>query len=134
MGDSGCDAQPITHDKGKGVIVPNNIDTPGDDELSLGNSPSLNLLSAKNTWESTRTRSRKRPSPHPVFSDAISGASRRVRREASRRHYRLSQASGNSLVLLSGTLQPVPLEHHAFGTTVMFYIPPATPRRWPLTS
>ena len=79
---------PITHDKGKGLVAPNNIDIPVEDELSLGSSLSLNLSQTKNTRESTRTRSRKRPSPHPAFSDSISGASHRARREAGRRQYR----------------------------------------------
>ena len=53
---SGRDEQPITHDRGKGPIPPDNIDTLADDELSSGNSPPLNLSPTKNTWESTRTR------------------------------------------------------------------------------
>ena len=123
--DSGRDAQPIARDKGKGLVVPEDIDTPTDDELSSGSSPSLNLSSEKNTRESTRTRSCKRPSLHPSFSDAISGASRKVRREAGRRHYRFGQAPGNQPVLPSGTLPPMPPAHPAFCTTPTFYIPPA---------
>ena len=76
--DSGRDTQLITRNKGKGPVVPGDIDTLVDDELSSGSSPSLNLSLAKNTQESTRTRSRNRLSPHPAFSDAISGASRRA--------------------------------------------------------
>ena len=75
----------ITHNKGKDSIIPDNIDTSLDDDLSLGSSPSLSLSLAKNAQESTKTRSRKRPSPHPAFSDAVNGASRRARREAGRR-------------------------------------------------
>ena len=76
MRDSGCATQPITRDKGKKPIVPDDVDTLVGDELSLGSSPSLSLLSAKNAWESTKTISRKRSSPHPAFSDAVSSASR----------------------------------------------------------
>ena len=86
--DSGHNAQPIARDKGKGPIPPNDVNTLADDELSSSSSPSLNLSSTKNTRERTRTRSRKRHPPHPAFSDAVSGASCRVSREASRRQYR----------------------------------------------
>ena len=55
MRDSDFDAQPIARDKGKGPVAPDNVDTLMDDELSLGSFPSLNLLSAKNTQESTST-------------------------------------------------------------------------------
>ena len=55
--DRGHDAQLIARDKGKGLVALDNVETPVDDELSLGNFPSLNLSLAKNTRESTRTRS-----------------------------------------------------------------------------
>ena len=90
----GHDEQTIFCDKGKGPIPP---DT--DNELSSGSSPSLSLLLTKNAWESTMTRSRKRPSPHPAFSDTISGASCKARREAGRRQYWSGQAMGNPPVL-----------------------------------
>ena len=124
MRDSGSDAQPITRDKGKGPIVPDNVDTPMDDELSSGNSLSLNLSLTKNTRESIRTRFRKRPSSHLAFSDAISGASGKARREAGRRQYWLGQSSGNPSVLPSGTLPLAHPMHPAFGTTPTFYVLP----------
>ena len=71
--------------KGRGSFPSNDFDSPADDELSLSSSPSLNLLPTKNTWESTKTGSRKRSSPHLAFSDAISGASCKARREAGKR-------------------------------------------------
>ena len=123
--DSGRDAQLISRDKGKRPVVPDDVNTLADDELSSGSSPSLNLSSAKNTRESIRTRSCKRPLPHPSFNDAISGASCRVRREVGRRHYRFGQAPGNQLVLPSGMLPLMLPAHPAFGTTPMFYISPA---------
>ena len=83
--DDDHDAQPIACDKGKGLFAPNDDDTPADNELSSGSSPSLNISSAKNTYESIRTKSRKRPSPHPAFSDDASGASCKARREVGRR-------------------------------------------------
>ena len=117
--------------KGKGPVVPDDIDTPTDDELSSGSSPSLNLSLAKNTRESTRTRLRKRPSPHPAFSDAISGASRRARREAGRRQYGPGQAPGNPPVLPSSMLPPVLPAHPAFGTAPTFPVPSAALIRKP---
>ena len=90
------DMQLIASNKGKGPVVLDDFDTPTNDELSSGSPPSLNLLSIKNTWESTRTRSCKRPSPHLAFSDAVNGASRMARREAGRRQYRPGQALENS--------------------------------------
>ena len=131
MRDSDCDAQPIARDKGKGPVAPNNVDTSMDEELSLGSFPSLNLLLAKNTQESTRTRSRKRPSPHSAFSDAISGASCRVRRETNRRQSRSGQAPGNPSVLPTGTLPPVLPAHPAFSATPTFHTPPAALIRRP---
>ena len=81
--------QSISHDKGKGPTAPENVDTLTNDELSSSSSPSLNLSPVKNTWESTRTISHKRPSPHLAFSDAVGGASRTARKEAGGRQYRL---------------------------------------------
>ena len=118
--------QPMARDKGKGPIPPVDDDTLTDDELSSGSSPSLNLSPKNNATESTRTRSRKRPLPHPAFSDAISGTSHRVRREVGRRQYRSGQALGNQPLLPPGTLPLVPPAQPAFGTMPTFYIPSTT--------
>ena len=123
--------QPIACDKGKGFVVPDNVNTLANEELSSGSSPSLNISLAKNTEENKRTRSRKRPSPYPTFSDANSGASRKARREADRRHYGPGQASRNPSVFPSCTLPLVPPAHLAFGTKPTFYIPPMTLIRRP---
>ena len=64
--------------KGKEPIVPDNVDTLADDELSSGSSP--NLSSAK----SSRARSCQRRSHHLAFSNADSGTFRRARREIGR--------------------------------------------------
>ena len=114
--------QLIARNKEKGPIVLDDVDTLADNKLSSGSSPSLNLSPVKNTRESIRTKLHKRPLPYLVFSDTVGGASRRARREASRRQYRPSQASRNSLVLPSGTLPPVPPTHPAFGTSPTFYV------------
>ena len=45
--DSGRAARLIAHNKGKKPIVPDDVDTPVDDELSSGSSPSLSLSSEK---------------------------------------------------------------------------------------
>ena len=76
---------PITRNRGKEPIIPDDVDTPEDDELSSGSSPSLSLSPTKNARESIKARSHKRPSHHPAFSDVVSGASRRARREAGKR-------------------------------------------------
>ena len=110
----------VALNKGKEPIILDDIDTPTDDELSLGSSPSPNLSLAKNAWVSTKTRSRKRPSPHPTFSDAVSGASCKARREAGRRQKRPDQAHGNSPVLPSGPMPPIPPVDPAFGLAPTF--------------
>ena len=77
---------PIACNRGKEHIIPNDVDTPANDELSSGSSPSLNLSPAKNnTQENTKARLRKRPSHHPAISDDVIGASHMARRETGRR-------------------------------------------------
>ena len=110
-------------DKGKRLVTLDNVNTRVGNELSSGSFPSLNLSSTKNTRESTRTRSIKRPSPHPTFSDAVSGASSKARKEAGKRQYLSGQAPGNPSVLLTSMWPPVTPVHSAFGVTPMFYTP-----------
>ena len=78
--DSSRALHPVPHNRGKEPIIPDEADAPADDELSSGSSPPLGLLLTKNT----RARSHKRTLHRPTFSDAVSGASHRVRREAGR--------------------------------------------------
>ena len=47
--DSGRAGYLITHNKGKEPVIPSNVDTPVNDELSSANSPPLGLSPAKNT-------------------------------------------------------------------------------------
>ena len=124
MRESGRAAQPIACDYGKEPIAPDDVDTPTDDELSSGRSPSLSLSPTKNAWESTKTTSRKRLLPHLASIDAVSGASRRARREVGRRQNRPDQALGNPPVLPSSTLPPMPPMHPTFGVAPMFSILP----------
>ena len=70
----------IARSKGKELIVPDDVDTLVDDELSSGSSLSLSLSLTK----ITRAKSHKRPLLHPVFNDTISCASHRARRKASK--------------------------------------------------
>ena len=133
--DSSQVGHPTPRNKRKEPIVPNDVETPVDDELSLGSSPSLSLSSAKNARGSTKTKLRKRPSHHPAFSDAVSGTSRMARRKARRRQNQLVQAPRNVSVLPEGTTPPVllastmplmPVVHLAFGTRPTFYMPHET--------
>ena len=69
---------PIVHDKEKKPIVPDDADTPADDELSSDSLP--NPSSAKNN----KARSRQTNSLIPAFSNTNNGLLRRSRREAGR--------------------------------------------------
>ena len=103
--------------------------------------PHLFCLSpTKDARGSTKTKLHKRPSHHHAFSDAISGASCKARREAGRRQNQPVQALRKASVLPEGTMPPVlpvgtmppmPLVHPAFGTGPTFYMPPATLIRKP---
>ena len=75
----------ISRNRGKEPIIPDDVDTPTDDELSSSSSSSLSLSYTKNAPESTKAKSRKRPPHHPAFSDFVSGASHKVRREVGKR-------------------------------------------------
>ena len=83
--DSGRAAYPITRNKGNEPVIPTDVDTPADDELSSGSSPSLSLSPTKNARESPKANSLKRPSCHPAFNDDVNGASHRARREIRRK-------------------------------------------------
>ena len=110
---------PITRNKGKNPIVPDDVDTPADDELSSGSSPSLSLSPEK----SIRTKLRKRPSHHPAFSNVISGTPCRARREAGRGQNQPNRVLGNASVLPAGIIPPISLIHPTFGTGLTFYMP-----------
>ena len=70
---------------GKEPIVLDDVDTLVDDVLSTGSSSRLSLSPTKDTRGSAKAKSHKRPLQHLAISDVVSGASRRARREASRR-------------------------------------------------
>ena len=75
----------IARTKVKEPIVPDDVDTLTDDELSSGSSSPLNLSPTKDTQGCTKAKSYKRPLQYLTFSDAVSGVSHRARREAGRR-------------------------------------------------
>ena len=60
--DSGRVVHQITRNKGKELVIPDDVDTLEDDELSLSSSPSLSLSTAKNARESIKAKSHKKPS------------------------------------------------------------------------
>ena len=97
----------IARNKGKELIIPNDVDTSADGELSSGSSSPFSLSPTKDTRGSTNTKLHKRPSQHPAFSDAFSGTSRKARREVGRRQNHPVQAPGNVLVLPEGATPPV---------------------------
>ena len=78
--DNGRAMHPIARNRGKEPVIPDNVDTPANDELSSGSSPSLSLSPAKNARESIKAKWHKKPSHYLAFNDAISDASRRARR------------------------------------------------------
>ena len=80
MHDSDQAAYPITCNKEKEPVIPADVDTPVDDELSSSNSLPLGLSPIKNT----RAKSHKRTLHCLAFSDAVSDASHRARKEAGR--------------------------------------------------
>ena len=54
--DSGRAMHPIAHNRGKGPIIPYDVDTPVDDKLSSSSSLSMSLSPAKNARESIKAK------------------------------------------------------------------------------
>ena len=65
--DGGRVVHSITRNRGKESVIPDDVDTSADDELSSGSSPSLSFSPTKNARESVKAKSRKRPSHHPAL-------------------------------------------------------------------
>ena len=103
----------IARNRGKEHVIPDDVGTPADDELSSSSSLPLSLSSIKNARESIKAKSCKKPSHHLGFNDAISGASRKVRREVSMRQNQPDQAPGNMSILLPGTSCSFPSEGYS---------------------
>ena len=121
----------IARNRGKELVISDNVNTLVDDALSSSSSPSLSLSPTKNARESTKAKSCKKPSHYLAFSDAISGASCRARREAGRKPNKPDQATGNVLVLPVGQMPPIPFVHPPFGTGPTFYMLPVALIRRP---
>ena len=117
--------------RGKEPIILDDVNAPADDELSFDNSPSLSLSLAKNARESIKAKSSKKPFHHPAFSDVISGASHRARREAGRRQNQPDQVLRKASILPIGTMPQMPLVHPTFGIGPTFYMPPTALIRIP---
>ena len=111
---------PIAHNKGKELIVPDDVDTLADDELSSENSPSLSISLEKNT----RTKSHKRTSHRLAFSNAVSGASSQAKRKARRGQNQPNRVLGNVSILPSGSMPPMSLVHLTFNKGPTFYMLP----------
>ena len=89
--DNGQARQPAARDKGKEPIVPGDVDTSANDELSLGSLP--NLSPTKNN----RVKSRQRHLHRPAFSNADNGMFCRARRETGRGQTNQTKCLGTRL-------------------------------------
>ena len=122
----------ITHNKKKEPIVPDDVDTLTDDELSSGSSPLLSLSPTNNT----RAKLRKRSSHRPAFSNTVSGVSCRARREVGGGQNQSDRVPGNVWAFPADAMPPIPFVHPAFGIGPTFYMPQAAsmgPRpTWPV--
>ena len=107
---------------GKEPIVPNNVDTRADDELSSGRSLDLSLA------KSSRAGSSPRRSQRPAFSNIDSGTFRRARREIGRGQIQPNGVPGNAFALPTGVMPPA---YPAFDTKPALYILPIAVIRSP---
>ena len=101
---------PSRPDKGKEVVVPDDIDLQADDELSSDSSPLPRRSPSPNAAEA---QSRKRPPRRPNRS--ISTAQRRVRREATKDRRQSKLAHEYALERPGGVAPPGPSMHPPFG-------------------
>ena len=120
MQDNGQARHPTAHNKEKESIIPDDVDTLTDDELSSGSSSNFSLI------KSSRVRSRQRRLQHPAFSNADSGTFRRARKETSRGQNQLNGVPGNTSALPTGVMSPMLPVYPASGTGPMLYMLPAT--------
>ena len=101
-------------------MVPNNIDTLADDELSSGSPP--NLFPAKNS----RAKSCQRHSHRPGFSNANGGTFYQARRETCQGKNQPNEVPGNVSALHASVIPPVPQTYLAYGIGHVLYISPTT--------
>ena len=116
---------PVPCNRRKEPIIPEEANAPVDDELSSGSSPPLGLSPTNNT----RAKSRQRTLHHPTFSNVVSGASRRARREAGRGQNQPNWAPRDLSILPIGAMPLMSFVHPIFGTGPTFYMPPTAPIR-----
>ena len=114
---------PIPLNRGKESVILDDVDTPIDDELSSGSSLSLSRSLAKNARGSTKAKLRNKPLHRLAFIDAISGLSRKARREVGKMQNQPDQALGNASILVVDTMPPILFIHPSFDTRLTFYIP-----------
>ena len=113
--------------KGKELIVLDNVHTLANDELSSNSSPDLSPT------KSCRARSRQRHSHCPAFSNADSGTFYRARRETSRGLNQQNGVPGNTFALPTSVMPLMPPMYPAFDTRPTLYILHATTIRSPTT-
>ena len=109
----------IARNKGNELIVPDNIDSPRDGELSPGNSPDLSPA------KSSKAKSRQRHSHRYAFNNSDSGTFRRVRRETGRGKNQPNEVPGNASTLPTSVMLPMSPVYLAFDTGPTLYITPA---------
>ena len=103
--DSGPARHPTFRDKGKKPIALDDVDTPADDEISLGNSPNLSPVKSKSKKDQTRHIHSHRP----TFNDSNGGM---LRRAMSRGQNMSGKALGNTFVLLTAPIPRAPSLPH----------------------
>ena len=112
-------------DKGKKPIVPDNIDTPADDELSSGGSPNLS------PEKSNRARLRQRHSHRPAFNNTDNGLLHRARGETGRKQSQPNDVPKNMYALPKGVVPMMLSVYPAFDTAPTPYMPPVATSRSP---
>ena len=116
MQDSSQAKHPIAYNKGKEHMIPDNIDTLADDELSSSSPPNLSLE------KNSRAKSSQRRSHRPAFSNANGGTFCQARRETSQGQNQPNEVSGNASALHTGLMPPMPPTYLAYGTGHALYI------------
>ena len=115
--DNGQAKQLAIHDKGKNSLVPNDVDTPTNDELSSGSL--LNLSPTKNN----RARSHQRHSHRPAFRNTDNGLLHRAKRETVRAQSQPNATPKNAYALPAGVVPIMQLVYPAFSTAPTLYLP-----------
>ena len=102
MQDSSQAKHPTARNKGKELIILDNINTSANDELSSGRLPDHSP--AKNS----RARLRQRSSHCPTFNKSNGGTIRQVRRETGRGQNQPNEVPMNAFALHESVMPPAP--------------------------